>query len=135
MPKPIILGIDFDGVVCKHAKFPSVGKPVPGSDKWIKRFDELGARQFLWTCRNDKFLKYAISNIKKRELPFESYNELAYGKGTFAPYPKLFANIYIDDAAFGAPLIFPEDGSRAYLDWDIVGPAVEARIINNQRKL
>ena len=34
--------------------------------------------------------------------------------------PKIYANIYIDDAALGTPLKYDEDGtiSRPYVDWD-----------------
>lgn len=33
--------------------------------------------------------------------------------------PKVFANLYIDDAALGIPLIEPED-DRDYVDWNRV---------------
>ena len=43
---------------------------------------------------------------------------------------KVYGNMYIDDAAFGCPLIHPEDGSRPYVDWkpfyeEISGESIE----------
>jgi len=130
----MILAIDFDGVVCKHAHFPNIGEDNPGAVKWLKRFQELGARLFLWTCRNDDSLQLAIDRLDSHGVVMESYNEFDYGREEFSPYPKLFANLYIDDAAFGAPLVYPE-GERAYLDWDVVGPVVEQRIIDRKLRL
>lgn len=37
----------------------------------------------------------------------------------WSPSPKVFANLYIDDAALGIPLIEPED-DRDYVDWNRV---------------
>ena len=132
MTKDLIIALDFDGTICKHTKFPNVGPPVPGAIDWIKKYDELGARQFLWSCRNGQYLGNAIEYLEENGVILEGYNDISYGSKAFAPYPKLFANIYIDDAAIGVPLIYTSD-ERAYLDWDVVGPAVEARIIKKQR--
>lgn len=133
-PKDIIIAVDCDGVIFKHTRFPFVGEDNPGAIKWLKRFQELGARLFLWTCRNDSSLQNAIERIEDHGLLLEGYNDIDYGPGEFSPHPKLFANIYIDDAAFGAPLVYPK-GERAYLDWDIVGPLVEKRILEGRIKL
>ena len=37
--------------------------------------------------------------------------------------PKVYAHRYIDDAALGVPLVYPETG-RPYVDWGIMGPAL-----------
>lgn len=42
--------------------------------------------------------------------------------------PKVFANLYIDDAALGIPLIEPED-DRDYVDWNGVRNLLIARNI------
>ena len=133
-PEGIIIAVDFDGVICKHAEFPLVGKSVPHAIEWLQRYKELGARLFLWTCRNNEPLATAIAHIESHDLVLDGYNEIDYASGLFAPKPKLFANMYIDDAAIGAPLIYPED-ARAYLNWNVVGPKVEARIMNKQRHI
>ena len=59
-PKSIILGVDFDGCICQHAKFPNVGIPVSGALEWIAKFKKLGAKQFLWTCRTGSYLDKAV---------------------------------------------------------------------------
>lgn len=34
--------------------------------------------------------------------------------------PKVYAQLYIDDAALGCPLIKPMNGKRPYVDWSLV---------------
>ncbi len=46
--------------------------------------------------------------------------------------PKAYGEIYIDDAAFGCPLIKPKGFARPCVDWKTVGPQVE-HICLNQR--
>jgi len=133
-PKELIIALDFDGVMCKHARFPKIGDPVPDAVKWVKRFQAAGARVFLWTCRNKESLELATKYLKKQGLELEGYNSIDYGSDTFSPYPKLFANIYIDDAAFGAPLTRP-GSQRGYLDWSKVGHKILERIKKRKRYL
>lgn len=46
-----------------------------------------------------------------------------------ALFVKQYANLYIDDAAFGCPLRdFPRAGSKKVVDWTTVGPAVVAML-------
>lgn len=46
----------------------------------------------------------------------------------WSPSSKVFANLYIDDAALGIPLIEPED-ERDYVDWNAVRNLLIARNI------
>lgn len=118
----MIIAIDCDGTIVEHY-YPKLGKEVPGAFKWIKRFQELGAKLILYTMRDKKELTEAIEFCSQFGIKFEYINENPNQK-TWTTSPKVYANIYIDDAAFGCPLIWAENG-RPYVNWDIVGPAIE----------
>lgn len=65
--------------------------------------------------RSDNYLGEAVEWCKERGLEFWAHNENP-GQSEWTNSPKVFANIYIDDAAHGCPLICP-DGQRPYVDW------------------
>lgn len=123
---PLILAVDFDGTICKHAKFPELGDPVPHSIEWLHKFHDAGAKMFMWTCRSGDALELATQFASSHKLHFSGYNAYKYWEG-FDVSDKLFANMYIDDAAACVPLVRLAD-ERPYLDWTVVGPAVMDRI-------
>lgn len=124
----MILAIDFDGTIVDH-RFPRVGLPAPGAIEWMRRFQDLGAKLILWTMRSDSredggnYLSEAVEHCRKYGIEFWGVNgnpEQASWTGS----PKAYAHLYIDDAAFGAPLIHPEGFARPCVDWATVGPKV-----------
>jgi hypothetical protein len=44
--------------------------------------------------------------------------------------PKAYGELYIDDAAFGCPLMFPKGFARPCVDWKKVGPHVEHMLLS-----
>lgn len=125
MNNPLVIALDFDGTVCKCADYPAVGEPVPQALDWIYRF-HLKAEVFLWTCREGRALELAVDYMEANCIRLLGVNSFNYWEG-FETSRKLFANLYIDDAAIGVPLIKPPD-NRAYLDWGLVGPEVLFRV-------
>lgn len=67
--------------------------------------------------------------FKENGIPLWGINENPKQK-EWTSSPKIFANIYIDDAALGIPLKLDEDGhvSRPYVDWERV---LNWLVINN----
>lgn len=125
------IAIDFDGTIVEH-KFPRVGEPVPGAIEWMRKFQEAGARLLLWTMRSDgqengDVLTQAVKHCENFGIKFFGVNENPE-QVTWTKSPKLYAHLYIDDAAFGCPLIHPGEGQRPYVDWEAVGPAVMAML-------
>ncbi|HKJ65905.1 MAG TPA: hypothetical protein VJ969_10905, partial [Desulfopila sp.] len=45
--------------------------------------------------------------------------------------PKVHGNVYIDDSAFGCPLIFPKGFHRPCVDWEAVGPELERMLLSH----
>ena len=124
----MIIAVDFDGTIAEH-KFPDIGNPVPGAFHWLKKFREAGAGIILWTMRSDgqkhgPTLTQAVEFCRKHGIEFDGINENPTQK-TWTCSPKAYAHIYIDDAAFGCPLVDSKEmGARMMVDWSKVGPAI-----------
>lgn len=122
------VAVDFDGTIADHV-FPDIGKPVPGAFKWLKRLQKAGARLILWTMRSDgqkhgDVLTAAVEFCREHGIEFFGVNGNPE-QATWTTSPKAYAQVYIDDAAFGCPLREnPRAGGRPYVDWEQVGPAV-----------
>jgi len=65
-----------------------------------------------------KYLTHAVDWFKKHEIPLYGIQKNPT-QGTWTHSPKCYANLYIDDAALGCPLIYPK-GGRPYVDWEKV---------------
>lgn len=120
------LAIDFDGTICQH-RFPEIGEPVPGAVEWLLKFQEAGALLILWTMRgmshqHGDVLKPALDFCNQQGIVFAGINK-GINDELWTISPKAYAHIYIDDAAFGCPLVYPSNG-RPYVDWAQVGPTV-----------
>ena len=116
----MVIAIDFDGTCVAH-EFPKVGKDI-GAVPVLKELVEKGHKIILYTMRShpDKnTLQDAINWFKENGIPLWGINENPKQK-EWTSSPKIFANIYIDDAALGTPLKYDEDGalSRPYVDWN-----------------
>lgn len=111
------IGIDFDGTCVTH-EYPKVGVDI-GSVPVLQELVNLGHKLILFTMRDGKELQDAINwfdnnNIK---LYAAQYNPT---QRNWTKSNKCYAHLYIDDAALGCPLIYPENGDRPYVDWERV---------------
>lgn len=117
------IAIDFDGTIVKH-KYPDIGEAVPFAIDWMKLFQAAGAKLILYTMRSGDELQEAIDYCKKNGVEFIGYN-VNPTQSSWTDSPKCYANLYIDDAAFGCPLANDRmKGGRSYVDWSAVGPVV-----------
>ena len=119
--------IDFDGTIADH-RFPEIGPPVPGALKWMGQFQNAGARLILFTMRSDggrngDVLTDAVNYIQGNGIQLYGINKNPTQVHCTSS-PKAYGQLYIDDAAFGCPLIQPEGFQRPCVDWEVVGPAV-----------
>ena len=128
----MIIAVDFDGTCVTH-EFPKVGKDI-GAVPVLKKLVEKGHQIILCTMRShsngdngniDKYgnpisndtLQDAINWFKKNGIPLLGVNENPTQK-RWTSSPKIFAHLYIDDAALGCPLIQTQLSSRPYVDWE-----------------
>ena len=119
--------IDFDGTIVDH-RFPEIGPPVPGAVEWMKEFQEARAKLILFTMRSDggrnpSALSWAVEYLNENGITLYGVNKNPT-QVHWTSSPKAYGNIYIDDAAFGCPLIQPDGFNRPCVDWEIVGPGV-----------
>jgi hypothetical protein len=113
--KPIKIAVDFDGTCVTHA-YPEIGKDI-GAVPVLKRLTAVGNRLILNTMRSGKELQDAVDWFKANGIPLYGVNEDP-GQKEWTQSPKVFANLYIDDAALGAPLIMNRKlSAKPFIDW------------------
>ena len=120
--------VDFDGTVVDH-RYPEIGEPVPEAIKWLLRLQACGARLILFTMRSDgpnsgNLLTEAVQYLHKNGIMLYGINTNPDQK-EWTSSPKAYAHVYIDDQAFGCPLIHPKGFARPCVDWKKVGPQLE----------
>ena len=112
------IAIDFDGTCVTH-DYPRIGKEI-GATEVLKRLGEAGHKLILNTMRSDKELQDAVNWFKKNGIELYGVNENPTQK-RWTNSPKVYAHMYIDDAALGCPLInAPELSNRPFVDWDSI---------------
>lgn len=112
--KGVIIAIDFDGTCITH-EYPYMGRDIGAWPVLVKLVD-LGARLILNTMRSGDKLDEAVRWFAERGIPLFGVNNNP-DQRAWTESPKVYANIYIDDAALGAPLISDPTGGRPYIDW------------------
>ena len=112
------IAVDFDGTCVTH-DYPRIGKEI-GATKVLKRLVEAGHKLILNTMRSGKELQDAIHWFNKNGIELYGVNENPTQKH-WTTSPKVYAHMYIDDAAFGCPLrnaTYLSD--RPFVDWDSI---------------
>ena len=135
----MIIAIDFDGTCVTH-EFPKVGKDI-GAAPVLKELIENGHQLILFTMRSDvvnptgegnelhlesgNYLTDAVNWFKENEIPLYGIQSNPT-QHTWTTSPKAYAQLYIDDAALGCPLLhgeFADNGEkylrylRPHVDW------------------
>lgn len=115
------IAVDFDGTCVTHS-FPAVGKEIGASDV-LSELARKGHKLILFTMRSDNvkanqmYLTDAINWFKKWQIPLYGIQSDPQQK-SWTTSPKCYAEIYIDDAALGAPLKYePDISDRPFIDW------------------
>ena len=113
------IAIDFDGTCVTH-EYPKIGKENEGCVDILKELVREGHKLILYTMRSGKTLKQAVDWFKERGIPLWGINENPT-QSAWTASPKIYANMYIDDAACGCPLIYDKSKSgRPFVDWHAV---------------
>ena len=127
--------VDFDGTLVDH-RYPSMGDPVPGAITWLKRLQRHGAKIILLTMRCDDtkdgiLLSDAVQYLRDNGIKLFGINKNPDQK-SWTTSPKVYGDIYVDDSAFGCPLIQPRGFARPCVDWKKVGPQLEHMFLNRR---
>jgi hypothetical protein len=110
-----IIAIDFDGTCVEH-EYPSVGMDVEGAVETLRALNNKGHRLILFTMRSGEKLEKAIKWFKDRDIELWAVNENPEQK-QWTESPKVFADVYIDDAALGCPIMFIDGVRRPVINW------------------
>lgn len=113
--KSLYIGIDFDGTCVTHA-YPALGEPLEGAIETLIKLEQAGHKLILYTMRCGERLVEAVEYLEDNGVKLYAVNDNPSQK-YWTQSPKIFCNLYIDDAALGASLVYPDKG-RPYLDWD-----------------
>lgn len=124
----MIIAVDFDGTIVEHA-YPKMGFPVPLALPVLHKLQKLGHKLILNTMRCGVELTRAVEYCREFNIEFWAVNENPE-QSSWTESPKLYANLYIDDAAVGCPLIYPPGGRRPYVDWTEVVKHLSERVGN-----
>ncbi len=123
----MIIAIDFDGTCVTH-DYPRVGKDI-GAVPVLKELVASGHQLMLWTMRGNKplagtpdTLQDAINWFRNNDIPLWGVNENPdQKKSGWSLSNKQHAELYIDDAALGCPLLFnPSFSQRPFVNWEKV---------------
>lgn len=108
------VAIDYDGSCVKHS-YPEIGDDI-GAVPILKELVDKGHHLILYTMRSGETLNDAVNWFKKNNIPLYGINENKT-QSIWTSSPKIYANLYIDDASLGCPLIYPNNEDRPYIDW------------------
>lgn len=121
------IAIDFDGTCVTH-DYPRIGKDI-GAVTVLKRLVEAGHKLILNTMRSGNELQDAIDWFNENGIELYGANENPTQK-RWTQSPKVYAHLYIDDAALGCPLRMNSDLSeRPFVDWEVVSFLLEDNAI------
>lgn len=116
----MIIAVDFDGTCVTH-EFPKVGRDI-GAQIVLRKLVEKGHQLILWTMRSNgqssgDVLDDAIAWFAQHDIPLYGVQRNP-AQDSWTSSPKAYAQLYIDDAALGCPLVNnPFLSDRPYVDW------------------
>ena len=114
----MVIAIDFDGTCVTH-EYPKVGKDI-GAVPVLKKLREKGHLLILHTMRFEETERDAINWFITNDILLYGVNRNKT-QWRWSKSPKIYANLYIDDAALGCPLkTDPELSDRPFVDWEAV---------------
>ena len=119
--------LDFDGTVVKH-RYPAVGEDI-GAVPVLRKLVKNGHHLVLSTMRSRDSegvdtLQPAIDWFTSNGIALYGINENPSQKD-WTKSPKIYGNIYIDDAALGAPLKIDDSphpilgAATPFIDWGV----------------
>lgn len=109
------IAFDFDGTVVTH-KYPIIGDELACAIVVLKELQDKGYKLILLTMRSNETLDKAVKYLNERGLKDFYVNENPT-QINWTQSRKVYAELYIDDAALGCPLKFDSDSKRYCVDW------------------
>lgn len=111
-----IICIDFDGTCVTH-EYPNIGRDI-GAIPVLRQLVNLGNKLILHTMRDNEALQEAVNWFAINRIELYGINSNP-SQPDYLSDKKVYAHLYIDDAALGCPLV-KNQRDRPYVDWDAV---------------
>lgn len=109
------IAVDFDGTIVFH-EYPEIGEEVPFAISTLEALQDAGHDLILHTMRSGKELQDAVKFLELRGISLFGVNSNPT-QSKWTSIPKSYANLYIDDAALGCPLLRTKEQPRPFVDW------------------
>jgi len=118
-----IIAVDFDGTCVEH-EYPAIGFEVDGAVETLQALTKQGHKIILYSMRSGEKLDKAVKWFKDRKVELWGINKNPEQKA-WTDSPKVYADIYIDDAALGCPIMFIDGAKHPVVDWAKVRTQLE----------
>lgn len=116
--KQMEIAVDFDGTCVDH-RYPQIGPEPPLCIQTLKDLTNQGHKLILFTMRSGKGLSDAVQWFSNNGVTLYGVQKNPTQE-QWTTSNKCHADMFIDDLAFGAPLIQPEGFFRKCIDWSKV---------------
>lgn len=113
----MIIAIDFDGTCVTH-DYPNEGQDI-GAIPILRELVKNGHQLILYTMRSGIELDSAKQWFLRNDIKLYGV-QFNPTQATWTCSNKCYAQLYIDDAALGAPLKTDSISDRPFIDWDAV---------------
>ncbi len=114
----MFIAIDFDGTCVTH-EYPRIGADI-GAVPVLKKLVAAGHKLILHTMRSEATEEAALKWFEEKGIPLFGVNENKT-QYRWTKSKKVYANLYIDDAALGCPIKLDESlCSKPFVDWEQV---------------
>ena len=121
--KGYVIAVDFDGTCVEH-NYPAIGMDVEGAVDVLRELNKHGHRIILNTMRSGLRLEAAVRWFRDRKIELWAVNRNPEQE-QWTSSPKVYADIYIDDAALGCPVRFIDGVRHHVVDWSKVSAELE----------
>lgn len=112
------IGLDFDGTCVEHC-FPQIGQAAPNVQEALEYFKATGRKIYLFSVRSSSYILQCKSWFANRGLLLDGYQVIP-GQSSWTDSPKMHVDLFIDDRAFGAPLIMPPGFNSPVINWKAI---------------
>lgn len=119
----LVIAVDFDGTCVEH-EYPAVGMDVEGAVDTLRALNKRGHKLILFTMRSGAKLEAATKWFRDRKIELWGVNENPEQKA-WTTSPKVYADIYIDDAALGCPVMFIDGVRYPVVNWSKIRALLE----------
>ena len=114
----MIIAVDFDGTIVMD-DFPDIGYPVPNAINTIQKLIDNDHKIVLWTARSGKYLDEAVEFLRDEGITLWGINSNPT-QHKWSSSPKAHCDMFIDDKAFGCPLMYDVGSDTYHVEWTYI---------------